>query len=84
VARKDREEYPHERSLTLVLTVALADAHRLPGTTEMHTCDAIRQEHEVVEVDGQRQVFLTQYRSATSDEDVRELQAILDSIHIET
>jgi hypothetical protein len=50
----------------------------------MHTCDAIRQEHEVVEVDGQRQVFLTQYRSTTSDEDVRELQAIRNSIHIET
>jgi hypothetical protein len=38
----------------------------------------------IVDVDGQRQVFLTQYRSATSDEDLRELQAILDSIHIET
>lgn len=38
----------------------------------------------VVDVDGQRQVFLTQYRSATSDEDLQELQAILDSIHIET
>ena len=38
----------------------------------------------IVNVDGQRQVFLTQYRSATSDEDLRELQAILDSIHIET
>ena len=38
----------------------------------------------VVDVDGQRQVFLTQYRSATSDEDVRELQTILDSIHLET
>ena len=37
----------------------------------------------IVDVDGQRQVFLTQYRSATSDEDVRELQAILDSIQIE-
>jgi hypothetical protein len=35
-------------------------------------------------VDGQRQVFLTQYRSATSDQDVRELQAVLDSIYIET
>ena len=38
----------------------------------------------IVDVDGQRQVFLTQFRSATSDEDVRELQAVLDSIHIET
>jgi hypothetical protein len=38
----------------------------------------------IVDVDGQRQVFLTQYRPATRDEDVRELQAILDSIHIET
>ena len=38
----------------------------------------------IVDVDGQRQVFLTQYRSATSDEDVRELQAVLDSIRIET
>jgi hypothetical protein len=38
----------------------------------------------IVDVDGQRQVFLTQYRSATSDLDVRELQTILDSIHIET
>jgi hypothetical protein len=38
----------------------------------------------IVDIDGRRQVFLTQYRSATSDEDVRELQAVLDSIHIET
>ena len=38
----------------------------------------------IVDVDGQRQVFQTQYGSATSDKDVRELQAILDSIHIET
>ena len=38
----------------------------------------------IVDVDGQRQVFETQYGSATSDKDVRELQAILDSIHIET
>jgi hypothetical protein len=38
----------------------------------------------IVDVDGQRQVFLTQYRSATSDEDLRELQSILDSIRIET
>ena len=38
----------------------------------------------IVDVDGQRQVFLTGYGSATSDEDVRELQTVLDSIHIET
>jgi hypothetical protein len=37
----------------------------------------------IVDVDGKRQVFLTQYLSATSDADVRELQTILDSIHIE-
>jgi hypothetical protein len=37
----------------------------------------------IVNVDGQRQVFLTQYRSATSGEELLELQAILDSIHIE-
>jgi hypothetical protein len=29
-------------------------------------------------------VFLAQYGPATSEEDVRELQAILDSIRIET
>lgn len=34
----------------------------------------------VLDVDGQRQVFLTQHRSATSDEDLAELQAILASI----
>ncbi|HEU4356121.1 MAG TPA: hypothetical protein VFT27_11075 [Actinomycetota bacterium] len=38
----------------------------------------------IVDVEGQRQVFLTQYRSGSSDEDVRELHAVLDSIHIET
>jgi hypothetical protein len=38
----------------------------------------------IVDVDGQRQVFLTQHKSAASDEDLRELQAVLDSIHIET
>ena len=37
----------------------------------------------IVDVDGQRQVFLS-YRAATSDEDLRELQAVLDSIQIET
>ena len=38
----------------------------------------------IVDVDGHRQVFLTQYRSATSGEDLRELEAILDSIQIES
>jgi hypothetical protein len=38
----------------------------------------------IVDVDGRRQVFLTEYRSATSDADLRELQAVLDSIQIET
>jgi hypothetical protein len=38
----------------------------------------------IVDVDGERQVFLTQHRSATSEEDLRELQAILGSILIET
>jgi hypothetical protein len=38
----------------------------------------------ILDIDGQRQVFLTQYRSETSDADVRELQEILDSIRIET
>jgi hypothetical protein len=38
----------------------------------------------IVDVDGQRQVFLTHHRSATSNEDVRELHTILDKIHIET
>jgi hypothetical protein len=37
----------------------------------------------ILDVDGRRHVFLTQYRSAASDEDVRELQAILDSIQNE-
>lgn len=37
----------------------------------------------IVDVDGQRQVFLTQYRSAASNKDIRELQAVLDSIQIE-
>ena len=40
---------------------------------------------EVISIDekdiaGQRQVFLTQYRLATSAEDLRELQSVLDSI----
>jgi len=34
----------------------------------------------IVDVHGHPQVFLTQHRAATSDEDLRELQAILDSI----
>ena len=37
----------------------------------------------ILDVDGQRQVFLTQHRAATSAEDLRELQGVLDSIHIE-
>lgn len=37
----------------------------------------------IVDVAGQRQVFLTQHRSSTSDEDVQELRAILDSISLE-
>jgi len=37
----------------------------------------------IVDVDGQRQVFLTQYRSVTSHRDLRELQAVLASIQIE-
>jgi hypothetical protein len=38
----------------------------------------------IVDVDGERQVFLTFYTPASPDEDVRELQAVLDSIRIET
>ena len=38
----------------------------------------------MLDIDGRRQVFLTQYRSATSAEDIAELQAILDSIRIES
>lgn len=37
----------------------------------------------IVDVDGQRQVFLTQHRSTTSDDDLSELRSILDSIHFE-
>jgi hypothetical protein len=37
----------------------------------------------ILDVDGQRQVFLTQSPSAATDEDMRELQAVLDSIRIE-
>jgi len=38
----------------------------------------------IVEIAGQRQVFLTQYRSAASSADLRELQAVLDSVQIRT
>ncbi len=37
----------------------------------------------VVDVDGERQVFLTQVRKPTSAADRAELQTVLDSIHIE-
>lgn len=37
----------------------------------------------IVDVAGQRQVFLAGYGSATSEEDVRELQEVLDSIQIQ-
>jgi hypothetical protein len=37
----------------------------------------------LVEIDGQRQVFVTQHPSSSSDEDLEELQAVLDSIDIE-
>ena len=37
----------------------------------------------VVDVDGERQVFLTQHGPAASNEDLRELQSMLDSIHID-
>ena len=37
----------------------------------------------IIDIDGQRQVFLTQYLSGASDADVRELRTILDSVHIE-
>jgi len=37
----------------------------------------------VVDVDGERQVFLTQHGPATSDKDLRELQSMLDSIRID-
>jgi hypothetical protein len=38
----------------------------------------------ILDVNGQRQVFLTGHNSASSREDVRELQTILDSIRIES
>ena len=37
----------------------------------------------IVDVDGERQVFMTQVRSATTDEHVAELEAVVDSIDIE-
>ena len=37
----------------------------------------------ILDVNGQRQVFLTWHMSASSQEDVRELQTVLDSIRIE-
>ena len=37
----------------------------------------------VVDVDGERQVFLTQHGPAASEEDLRELQSMLDSIHFD-
>lgn len=36
----------------------------------------------IVDVDGDRQVFLTHHSAATSDEDLAELQAVLESIRI--
>lgn len=38
----------------------------------------------ILEVDGQRQVFLTQIRAGASEKDRRELYDVLDSIHIES
>jgi hypothetical protein len=37
----------------------------------------------ILDVDGERQVFMTQVRSATTDEHVAELQAVVDSVDIE-
>jgi hypothetical protein len=37
----------------------------------------------IIELAGQRQVFLTQHRSATSDDGLAELRSVLDSIHFE-
>jgi hypothetical protein len=36
----------------------------------------------IVDVDGRRHVFMTQHRSGTSEGDVAQLQAVLDSIHL--
>ena len=38
----------------------------------------------ILDVDGERQVFMTQHQSTTSDEDLAELQTVLDSIQIES
>lgn len=38
----------------------------------------------ILDVNGERQVFLTQHGSTTSDEDLAELQEVLDSISIES
>jgi hypothetical protein len=38
----------------------------------------------IVDVDGKRQVFLTQHGATTSDADLAQLQAVLDSIRIES
>jgi hypothetical protein len=37
----------------------------------------------ILDIDGKRQVFVMQYTTATSNEDLAELQAVLDSIRIE-
>jgi hypothetical protein len=37
----------------------------------------------ILDVDGERQVFLAQHGDKTSDEDLAELQAVLETIHIE-
>jgi hypothetical protein len=37
----------------------------------------------ILDVEGERQVFMTQVRSATTDDHVAELQAVIDSIEIE-
>ena len=37
----------------------------------------------ILDVDGERQVLLVQHGSSTSDEDLADLQAVLDSIRIE-
>lgn len=38
----------------------------------------------ILDVDGERQVFVTQHAATTSEEDLAELQTVLDSIRIET
>jgi hypothetical protein len=37
----------------------------------------------VMDINGQRQVFVTQYRAGSSVDDIAEMQAIVDSIEIE-